>query len=323
MIYAPVIIPTLNRFDHLKELIVSLQNNTYAKYTELFIGLDYPPNEQYVEGYKKICEYLDSGITGFSQIHIIKREKNYGPLNNVDELISTITEKYDRYIYLEDDCVVSNVFLEYIDKALEKYEKDDKIMQVCGFAYSFQTKRKNANVVYIPIANYWGAGCWVEKDKSKMQNITENYYENKIKKYFNAVRCIFTNTDAFYYIFNCIIHNKKIEYSDYMDTIYYIINHKYSVSPMQTMVHNMGYDGSGVHCDKTTKYDWVNSEELYNSTDFVINDRKNKWKLIDIIRYNNHIGFYFFHRLFFYYLSAIYSFINKDVCKKIMSKYIQ
>lgn len=47
MVYAPVCIPTLNRYEHLKELIESLQRNPWAQYTDLFIGLDFPPGEKY------------------------------------------------------------------------------------------------------------------------------------------------------------------------------------------------------------------------------------------------------------------------------------
>ncbi len=36
MVYAPIIIPTLNRYEHLKRCVKSLQQNGWAKYTELY-----------------------------------------------------------------------------------------------------------------------------------------------------------------------------------------------------------------------------------------------------------------------------------------------
>ena len=62
MKYAPIIIPTLNRIEHLKRCITSLQKNPWAKYTPLIVSVDYPPNERYVEGYKKVCKYLKEEI---------------------------------------------------------------------------------------------------------------------------------------------------------------------------------------------------------------------------------------------------------------------
>ena len=58
MNYAPVVIPTLNRYEHLKQCLESLEKCTGAEYTDVYIGVDYPPNDRYVEGWKKVDAYL-------------------------------------------------------------------------------------------------------------------------------------------------------------------------------------------------------------------------------------------------------------------------
>ena len=55
MIYAPVMIITFNRPQHLKRCIESLQRNEYAKYTELYISVDYPRTEDCKEDWQKVC----------------------------------------------------------------------------------------------------------------------------------------------------------------------------------------------------------------------------------------------------------------------------
>lgn len=52
-VYAPVLIPTLCRSEHFIRCIESLKRNTWAQYTDVFIGLDYPPSEKYFDGYCK------------------------------------------------------------------------------------------------------------------------------------------------------------------------------------------------------------------------------------------------------------------------------
>ena len=54
MKYAPILIPTMCRYNHFFRLIESLKVNTWAKYTDIYIGLDYPPSSKYEEGYKQI-----------------------------------------------------------------------------------------------------------------------------------------------------------------------------------------------------------------------------------------------------------------------------
>ena len=49
--YAPVRISTLCRSAHFIRLIESLKRNMWAKYTEVYVGLDYPPNEKYLKGW--------------------------------------------------------------------------------------------------------------------------------------------------------------------------------------------------------------------------------------------------------------------------------
>ena len=56
--YAPVWIPTLNRFEHFKRCLESLERCTGADKTDVYVGLDYPPSDKYVEGWKKIDAYL-------------------------------------------------------------------------------------------------------------------------------------------------------------------------------------------------------------------------------------------------------------------------
>ena len=74
MIYAPVIIPTLNRYEHLKNCLESLSKCSGAENTEVYIGLDYPSRSEHLSGYKKIRDYLDNcGDLGFKKLTVIKR----------------------------------------------------------------------------------------------------------------------------------------------------------------------------------------------------------------------------------------------------------
>ena len=58
--YAPVVIPTLCRFEHFKRCVDSLSRCIHANQTELIIGLDYPHKESHVESHSKILDYLNN-----------------------------------------------------------------------------------------------------------------------------------------------------------------------------------------------------------------------------------------------------------------------
>jgi len=73
-------IPTLNRIEHFSRCLDSLEGCTGADKTDVFIGLDYPPTDEYVEGWKKICEYLKNKEknNGFKSLTVVRRSYNYG-----------------------------------------------------------------------------------------------------------------------------------------------------------------------------------------------------------------------------------------------------
>ena len=106
--YYPVIIPTLNRYKHLKACVESLAVNTHAEQTELVIGVDYPPSEEYVEGWKKIKEYVHT-IHGFKKTTIFEYKENYGAVKNSKALVEYVFSQYDAYIFTEDDNVFSTM----------------------------------------------------------------------------------------------------------------------------------------------------------------------------------------------------------------------
>ena len=76
-VYAPVIIPTLCRFEHFKRCVESLKRCTGAEYTDVYVGVDYPSQESHWEGYQKICNYV-SEVTGFRSFNVILRDRNFG-----------------------------------------------------------------------------------------------------------------------------------------------------------------------------------------------------------------------------------------------------
>ena len=136
MNYAPVIIPTLCRFEHFKICIESLSNCTWAEYTEVYIGLDYPAKESHWDGYNQINDYLSlCGNLNFKKLHVIKRPYNYGfgAKGNLATLKNDILKISDRIIISEDDNIFSPNFLMYINNFFSKSQVGLNYQFVLGF----------------------------------------------------------------------------------------------------------------------------------------------------------------------------------------------
>ena len=162
---APILITTLNRHEHFIRLIESLRKNTWAKYTPVYVALDFPPSEKYVDGYIKICDYLKGDFSDFLEFHIIRRNENYGSLRNMAEMRDKILQRYDTFIRTDDDAEFSPNFLEFMNKCLEKYKDCDDVIAVTGYSYPIKwTASPESNVLPINFnASMWGTGFWKHK----------------------------------------------------------------------------------------------------------------------------------------------------------------
>lgn len=265
MIYAPVIIPTLNRLDHLKVCLESLSRCTWADKTEVYIGLDFPPNAKYEDGYKQVKAYLDNcGNMGFKKLHIIKREKNYGVVQNFRSLQSLVFENCDRLILCDDDIEFSPNFIQYMDMTLDRYNSDEEVVAVTGYAYPISWKVSNGATCLKQNLNGsdWGLGLW----KEKYYAMSDYFYNGMLRK--NLKRVIHDKSykkmiDACkrdYILYACgIPHgNKDKDYwrlpVDVTVRCYLAIEDKYVIAPIISKLKNHGFDGSGVVCDAITEF---------------------------------------------------------------------
>lgn len=256
MIFAPVIIPTLNRYEHLKRCIESLKNNFYAKYTDLYISVDYPPSEKYVKGYEKVKEYLSIPIDGFREVHCYYQSNNLGPTENFHFLINVVSERYDRYIFTEDDNEFSPNFLEYIDKGLELFKSESKVYSILGFKNT-DFISNDCNYITVKFCPAYGQGRWVSKTE-EIKKMAEHVLLDK-KTYMNFPRmCRFFKHNQLYFYkyissFLCdekrrfITDNGDIRMVDFLNSIFLHLTDYVCIAPAISKVRNWGFDGTGVN----------------------------------------------------------------------------
>lgn len=122
---------------------------------------------------KKVCDYLDnSDFSDFHTFTVIKRNENFGAGKNSRDLRDFVESKYDRWISAEDDIEFSETFIEYIDKCLEKYENDERVLAISGYSYPLKWKMKEGANAFFQDGTYsaWGTGHWRDKSKEIRKN---------------------------------------------------------------------------------------------------------------------------------------------------------
>lgn len=284
---APVGIITLNRYECLKTCIDSLRKNDLAQNTEVYISVDYLPDQKYYDGYNKVKKYLKGEIDGFKNVNVVFHEKNLGAYNNLEFLISWIEKKYDKYIILEDDTEVSYSFLDFCDKGLEMFEQDDTVLAInasdyvwCGKGYTPPVRRASNGEASIEKRQllFHAAAFW----KSKRDCLVHFCNTNEIVQIAHDVgvmRKLHKKSKTFFYQYLKRVlfggkrllpwDNGSIVLIDLVWDIYMMIYDKYVICPVKPLIRDLGVEGNGINYVETfpNAYE-LRNRELYNKHEY-------------------------------------------------------
>jgi hypothetical protein len=134
-----------------------------------------------------VREYINS-INGFKTVLVINRERNYGVDKNIIEGIRYLTNNYQSFIIVEDDLIVSEHFLYFLNSALKFYNDNNKIITISAFNYVSIPKNYKWDCFFTGRTNPWGWASWSNRFKNIDWDISdhESFINNKsIQRKFN------------------------------------------------------------------------------------------------------------------------------------------
>lgn len=247
--YAPIILFTYNRLDHLDICLRSLIKNNLAKESNLYVFSDGSKNSKDEIKVKKVRKYLSS-LNGFKKLTIIERHTNFGLAKNIISGLNYIFSKYKKAIIIEDDLLLSPFFLEFMNNNLNMYENSEKVASIHG--YSYPVTNKNDKDFFLRGADCWGWATW----SNAWKNFNENgsYLLKKIKEQ-NLVRDFDYNNKAkfskmLYNQINGTIDSWAIRWHA---AIY--LKDMLTLYPKKSYVFNIGNDNSGTNALSTEIFD--------------------------------------------------------------------
>lgn len=254
---APIGVFTYTRLNHLIKTIDALKANTLAQQSEIYIFSDGPrPGDE--TKVQELRDYLRT-ITGFKRVHL-----KLQPINNMFENIHNahinLTATHGRSIVLEDDVVTSPHFLEFMNAGLDRYESNKKVFSIGGYSHPLTFPKNYAHDVFFSqIFCPWGVGIWKDRFDMIRQTIASwNPQFNKqlsdglkyigkdlSRRYKGLCRAGIKSTDL-------------IAKLDMVATITMLQSQMLTVLPRQTMIENIGFDGSGIHCNvEDRRFAWA------------------------------------------------------------------
>ena len=252
MVYAPIGLSVYSRLQHLQKAVHSLENNTIARDCYLYIFSDAPkPGDE--EKVAEIRQYLRT-ITGFKQITIIEREQNSRIENNRGGQ-KYLLNKYGKMIWLAEDILCAPGFLTFANQALDIYEDNKQIYSVSGYVEPFKAPLDYPyDAFFTHRFNAWGLAIWKDRYFNIPERITREDYSRLVNN--NSLLQKFA-----YFIGEDAINMLRREALGEIDALdvrimyYQFMNNLLTVRPAKSLTQNIGHDGSGIHCNKTNRFD--------------------------------------------------------------------
>ncbi|WP_353720229.1 hypothetical protein [Dyadobacter sp. 676] len=176
---APILLFVYKRPAHTKRTLEALAADMLADESVLYIYADGPRADASDDDRRLVTEVrrLIRDRKWCKEVHIIESAQNKGLANSIIEGVTRQVNEHGRVIVLEDDLIVARGFLKYMNEALERYEKQDKVMQVCGYQFPIGVPATRS-AFFLPLTASWGWATW-KRAWSQFDPRAEGYEELK------------------------------------------------------------------------------------------------------------------------------------------------
>lgn len=251
--YAPIIITVYTRLENLKKLISSLQKCPEASMSDLFIFSDAASKKEDEILVQEVRNYI-STITGFKSIKTTLPEINsrISKIKHVYNIQEELQNVYGKYIFLEDDNIVSKHFLRFMNEALEFYKDDNRISAISGYTLPMKIPFWYKKSIYLGKRfSPWGYAMRKEWFFQFDRTPYDRYSIATKKQNINKFKAVGKDILDILYADS----TGKISAGDVKICFDQIMKNQYTVFPTKTLVKNIGFDGSGEHCGATNRFD--------------------------------------------------------------------
>ncbi|MGL4851361.1 MAG: glycosyltransferase [Phocaeicola sp.] len=246
---APILLFVYNRPQHLAQALKSLQLNSLASQSDLYIYSDAAKGADDVEWVAAVRKQIHS-LTGFKSVTVVERQENWGLARNVIDGVTTLVNQYGRVIVLEDDLVVAPYFLSFMNEALELYKDEERVGHIQACDYINDPSLPDS--FFIRWTGSWGWATWANAWKLFNPNgaeLLEALEERKLTRTFD-----FEGTYPYARMLRRQVMGQNNSWAIRWNASLFLAG-VLSLNVGRSLVKNLGFDGTGTHCGGGGLYD--------------------------------------------------------------------
>jgi hypothetical protein len=247
MIDRGLVLFVYRRPEHTRRVLEGIQANDPEK---LYVFADGPNDEDALEPIRETRDLVRS--IDWCETDVRTFDSNRGLRETYMAGIDHVLERHEAVVALEDDCVPSKDFLAFMDRCLEYYADEERVMNVHGYCPPIEIPETyDYDVFFTTRSGSWGQGIWRDawsrlvRDPAELQRVATS--DELRRKLATAGADLLPILDG--------------QISGEMDSIgiywsWSLVKHDgLSVNPVSSRVTNIGFDGTGRHASDTNKFD--------------------------------------------------------------------
>ncbi|SFG60102.1 glycosyltransferase [Pedobacter insulae] len=238
---APIALFVYNRPQHTARTVKFLQQNELASESRLFIFSDGARTTADEEKVLEVRNFIQK-IDGFKSVTVVERKENMGLANSIIDGVSELTKTYGQIIVFEDDLISSPYTLTYFNEALNLYRNEERVMHIGAYMYPLTTKNLPQSFFY-RAATSWGWATWERAWAHFEPNI------DTLMKQFDKPRKAAFSIEHTMNFWRQMRQFKKGKNNSWAIRWYasIFLKNGLTLNPSQSLVNNIGHDGTGVH----------------------------------------------------------------------------
>lgn len=267
--FAPIALFVYNRPQHTARTLKFLQQNELAAESRLFIFSDGAKSDADLEMVDKVRDLIKDA-DGFKSIEIIRRKENIGLANSIIAGVTKLVADYGQVIVFEDDLISSPYTLTYFNESLNRYRQEEKVMHIGAYMYNLKGENVPETFFY-RAATSWGWATWDRAWKHFEPNI------DKLMGQFTAA-----DKRAFSIEHTMNFWKQMKDFKNGRNNSWAIrwyasifLKKGLTLNPSQSLVNNIGHDGSGIHSGINDIYNVViNPKRIAQFPKTIIEDQE-------------------------------------------------
>jgi hypothetical protein len=236
-----------NRPDHLRRVLDGLQKNDVK---HLYVFVDGAADEAEVESVKAVRDVVED--IDWCDTTTEFRTRNLGLADSLTSGIDRVLDENDRIVVLEDDCVPSPEFIEYMRTQLDRYADDTRVMNVNGYSPPIRIPASYRYDVYFTYrSSSWGWGTWKSAwehfeqdplDASEFANRSEEIRELTRRAGLDLHPMLRAQVEG------------EIDSWAVWWSYAIALQRGICVNPTESLVKNIGHDGTGTHTRDSERF---------------------------------------------------------------------